>query len=312
MLRHLPAGTPRFAFALILVVSFAGCDDPVAPEDTVATLQIQTELPTIFAPTQTVQLLAVALDATGQTVPGLTISWTSSATAVATVDPATGLLTGVAEGMSTVTASVGSVTATILVTVTATSTSYNVVFQATWSAETHPTDFPASAHFSGLIGGTHDSRVTFWAEGSLASPGIKNMAETGSKSPLSAEFETAVLEDRGGGPLSGGGISPSPGSVELAFDITVEHPVVTLVSMIAPSPDWFVGVAGLVLLDDGVWADEVIVQLLPYDAGTDSGATFTSANEVTDPPAVIARIQVSPLDTSTPMGTFTFTRTANE
>ena len=297
---------------LILAVYFAGCDDPVAPEDTAVTLQIQTELPTILAPIETVQLLAAALDGTGQIVPGLVISWNSSATAVATVDPVTSILTAVSEGMSTVTASVGSVTATILVTVTERSTSYNVVFQSTWSAETHPTDFPTSPHFSGLIGGTHDSDVTFWAEAALASLGIRNMAETGSKGPLSTEVEVAIGAGTAAALLSGGGINPSPAAVELAFDITVEHSLVTLVSMIAPSPDWFVGVHDLVLLEEGVWVEEVVVQLLPYDAGTDSGLTFTSANEATDPPVAVARLQVSPFDASTPLGTFTFTRTADE
>jgi hypothetical protein len=245
-------------------------------------------------------------------VPGLTIAWASSAAAVATVDQAAGLLTAVTEGMSTVTASVGSVTATLSVTVTERSVTYSVVFQSAWSAETHPTDFPSGPHFSGLIGGTHDSSVTFWAEGALASPGIKNMAETGSKSALSNQVNAAIEAGTAATLLSDGGISPSLGVAELAFDITVDHSLVTLVSMVAPSPDWFVGVAGLALLEDGVWADEVVVPLLPYDAGTDSGVTFTSANEVTDPPIGIARIMVSPLDASTPLGTFTFTRSANE
>ena len=31
--------------------------------------------------------------------------------------------------------------------------------------------------------------------------------------------------------------------------VTTDHPRVTLVTMIAPSPDWFVGVSGLSLLD---------------------------------------------------------------
>ena len=309
---RLPACMLSLTCTLILAVYFAGCDDPVAPEDTAVTLQIQTELPTILAPIETVQLLAAALDGTGQIVPGLVISWNSSATAVATVDPVTSILTAVSEGMSTVTASVGSVTATILVTVTERSTSYNVVFQSTWSAETHPTDFPTSPHFSGLIGGTHDSDVTFWAEAALASLGIRNMAETGSKGPLSTEVEVAIGAGTAAALLSGGGINPSPAAVELAFDITVEHSLVTLVSMIAPSPDWFVGVHDLVLLEEGVWVEEVVVQLLPYDAGTDSGLTFTSANEATDPPVAVARLQVSPFDASTPLGTFTFTRTADE
>ncbi len=44
----------------------------------------------------------------------------------------------------------------------------------------------------------------------------------------------------------------------------------------------------------------------------DSGVTFTSANEATDPPIAVSRVHVSPFDTAAPLGTFTFTRTANE
>src|SRR5262245_10923006 len=59
--------------------------------------------------------------------------------------------------------------------------SYTVTFTSTWSASSHPVDFPANAHFSGLIGATHDDRVRFWREGELASAGIQAMAELGSK-----------------------------------------------------------------------------------------------------------------------------------
>src|SRR5687767_6322821 len=61
---------------------------------------------------------------------------------------------------------------------------YRVTFDASWSAETHPTDIPANAHFSGLIGGTHASAATFWQEGAVASEGIRLMAERGRQSPL--------------------------------------------------------------------------------------------------------------------------------
>ena len=89
------------------------------------------------------------------------------------------------------------------------------------------------------------------------------MAETGSKVPLSTEIEAAIGAGTAAALLSGGGINPSPAAVESAFDITVKHSFVTLVSMIAPSPDWFVGVHVLVLLEQGVWVEEVVVQLLP-------------------------------------------------
>jgi len=217
----------------------------------------------------------------------------------------------VAEGTSTITAAVGSVTAAISVTVAEGSATYDVVFESVWSAATHPTDFPSNPHFSGLIGGTHASGVTFWAAGSTTSLGMRDMAERGSKGFLTSEVEAAIQAGSAAALLSGGGISPSPGSVQVAFSITVQHPLLTLVSMIAPSPDWFVGVSGLALFEEGVWADEVVVQLLAYDDGTDSGTTFTSGNAVTDPASAIARLETSPFATSVLMGTFTFTRTGN-
>ena len=53
------------------------------------------------------------------------------------------------------------------------------------------------------------------------------------------------------------------------------------------------------------------MELLPYDAGTDSGDTYTSPNEPTDGPEAIHRIEVEPflIDGVVPaLGTFTFTR----
>ena len=48
---------------------------------------------------------------------------------------------------------------------------YTVTFQSTWSAETHPVDYPSNSHFSGLIGTTHDATVSFWQTGSAGEPG---------------------------------------------------------------------------------------------------------------------------------------------
>src|SRR6184192_2093621 len=39
---------------------------------------------------------------------------------------------------------------------------YQVVFDATWSQATHPTNWPANAHWSGLVGGTHNENVHFF------------------------------------------------------------------------------------------------------------------------------------------------------
>ena len=81
---------------------------------------------------------------------------------------------------------------------------------------------------------------------------------------------------------------------------------------VAPSPDWFVGVDSLDLRDeDGGWSREVIVELYPWDAGTDSGASYASANAPTNPAEPIFLMPAAPpieVDGEVPaFGTFTFT-----
>lgn len=197
-------------------------------------------------------------------------------------------------------------------TVTAPATArYRVTFQAAWSRATHPLDFPSSAHFSPLVGGTHNVSVMFWSEGTRASTGIKDMSERGRTTPLDEEVGVAIASGSAEHLLVGGGIGTSPGSISLEFEISQTYPLVTLVSMIAPSPDWFVGVSALPLFENGRWVDERRIDLVPWDAGTDSGLTFTSADLVTTPAQPISRIVTAPLSPGgrvTPIGTFTFTR----
>lgn len=188
---------------------------------------------------------------------------------------------------------------------------YRVTFNATWSRETHPVDFPSNPHFSPLVGGTHSASVRFWAEGALASAGIQDMAERGRTQPLDQEIEAAIAAGTAQRVFIGDGISRSPDSVVLEFEINQTHPLVTLVTMIAPSPDWFVGVSALALFENGQWVAERRVELIPWDAGTDSGSTFSSPDSVTTPPQPIARILSAPLSPDgrvTPLGTFTFVR----
>ena len=56
----------------------------------------------------------------------------------------------------------------------------------------------------------------------------------------------------------------------LSFEIAVskEFPLVTLVSMLGPSPDWFIGTQGLSMVDaNGAFISQIIYELYPYDAG---------------------------------------------
>jgi hypothetical protein len=178
------------------------------------------------------------------------------------------------------------------------SATYTVSFTSEWKSTDFPTNFPGGPHFSGLIGATHSDQVKFWEPGQLASTGIEQMAETGNKLALLAEVETAKREGSAEFVLSGSGVS-SPGTVSLEFDINETYPLVTLVSMMAPSPDWFVGVRDLELYDGaaGDWKANLSVDLLVYDAGTDDGPRFTSANADAQPPGIVAPLTSDVIDT---------------
>lgn len=208
------------------------------------------------------------------------------------------------------------VLATLLLTASSlaaqTSATYEVTFTSTWSEATHPEGFPSNPHFSPLIGAAHSADVALWGAGETATAGIESMAETGATSPLRAEIDAHANAGRMARVLSGGNIPLSPGSVTMTVDVDDDAPLVTLVTMLAPSPDWFVGVAGLDLRENGAWVAERTVDLLVYDAGTDDGPDYTSPNDDSDPKQPIARIDAAPFvrdGAPAPIGTFKFSRT---
>ena len=97
----------------------------------------------------------------------------------------------------------------------------------------------------------------------------------------------------------------------VTFAASRDCPLVSVVTMIAPSPDWFVGVADLNLLATGEWIDQRVVELLPFDAGTDDGSGYTSPDAPTGSAETIQSIETAPFleaGTVLPLGTFTFTR----
>jgi hypothetical protein len=76
------------------------------------------------------------------------------------------------------------------------------------------------------------------------------------------------------------------------FRADAQHHLLSLVSKIYPSPDWFVGVSDLELcLENGQWIENKEINLYPYDAGTDSGATYTAPDQPTLPLEAIRRIK---------------------
>ena len=158
---------------------------------------------------------------------------------------------------------------------------YDVTFEAVWNRSSHGSrpPFPSGAHFSRVVAAAHLPEVSFWSFGGIATSGIESMAETGSTSALCREIGAEAELGRSSTCMNGAEPSfRSPGSVSLQLKVTDALPRWTLVSMIAPSPDWFVGVSGMPLMEEGCWAERIEVDLIGYDSGTDSGTTFTAGN----------------------------------
>ena len=167
---------------------------------------------------------------------------------------------------------------------------YEVTFKSTWSKTTHPIDFPSNAHFSPFIGGTHKPTVSFWMPGGIASNGIEVMAETGSPATLRGEVQAAIKTGGAKSVIAGNGLGSTPGSVRVRFTVYASHPLISLTSMAAPSPDWFVGLHGVNLIKGSRWIDKAVIAAHIYDAGTDSGTSYKSPDKDQRPKAKIARV----------------------
>jgi len=155
--------------------------------------------------------------------------------------------------------------------------------EITWSSETAPYEFPEDAHLSPLIGATHNSRYVLFRDGYTASAGLELVAENGRASILKAEFAEAMRRGRIGTVVDGPKLDSAPGAMVVEFEAKPEHPALSFVTMIAPSPDWFTGAADVVLLSDGEWIDEIEIPLWAWDSGTDGGATYTARNDDLQP-----------------------------
>ncbi len=166
---------------------------------------------------------------------------------------------------------------------------FELVLNSTWSRATHPIAFPSNPHYSQLVGTNHRSSASLWAPGAQASVGIQRVAEFGSNGSLQSEVNALIASDDAQQWFRLGGIN-SPGTLTTQITVSTEFPELSLATMVAPSPDWFVGVHGLSLMQNGDWIDQVTAPMFVYDAGTDSGSSYNSSNQATLPHAPIARV----------------------
>lgn len=187
---------------------------------------------------------------------------------------------------------------------------YEIIFDSNWSQATHPHSsgsLPSQAHWSPFAIAVHNDEVDFLSMGELASQGIENIAETGNTTVFLQEVTTAITNGNAKEGFQAGDIDTALGSMITSVALTEEFPLLTMLSMIAPSPDWFVAADSMQLFDGTDWVQEVVLDVYAYDAGTDSGVDYASSNSDTNPAEPISSLQgVTPFSAEK-IGTFTVT-----
>uniref|UniRef100_A0A3Q2KS60 Spondin-1 n=1 Tax=Equus caballus TaxID=9796 RepID=A0A3Q2KS60_HORSE len=157
---------------------------------------------------------------------------------------------------------------------------YRLTFYGNWSEKTHPKDYPRRAnHWSAIIGGSHSKNYVLWEYGGYASEGVKQVAELGS--PVKMEEEIRQQSDEVLTVIKAKAQWPAwqPLNVRAApsaeFSVDRTRHLMSFLTMMGPSPDWNVGLSAedLCTKECG-WVQKVVQDLIPWDAGTDSGVTY--------------------------------------
>ncbi|TRY76744.1 hypothetical protein TCAL_08000 [Tigriopus californicus] len=165
---------------------------------------------------------------------------------------------------------------------------YTVTFTTYWDSTTFPKQYPEwrpPAQWSKVVGFSHEEDFHLFQMGQESSEGLKEFAETGQTDNLDKIEDKAIFDGFNAPPIESGA-----GQSQAKIFVDGNHTLVSVISKIVPSPDWFVGLDSLNLCENGRFLDSVTIEADPMDAGTDNGFTFTSPNWPTVPQAVIFRI----------------------
>ena len=171
---------------------------------------------------------------------------------------------------------------------------YTVRFITSWSKRLHPDWYAEGAHFSPMFAWSHRLKNAVFERGGLASDGMEIMAETGA--PPTLESELKDLRQKGF--ILSYGVGKVINALEeesVTITVSKTAPYASMVSMLAPSPDWFVSAHNVKLFDDGQWVERKVLPAVIYDAGTDSGTTFTARDQDTSPAEPISFFPDAPV-----------------
>jgi len=166
---------------------------------------------------------------------------------------------------------------------------YHLTITTLWSHHTFPRQYPEwrpPAQWSKVIGYSHNSEFQLYQVGQPSSVQLQQYVERGSTEGLDWIPQAEPVLDLFLAPP----ISQGEGQTSSTLMVDGNHSMVSFISKIIPSPDWFIGVDSLDLCQNGSWTPLLELEVELLDGGTDNGLTFTSPNYPTLPPGPVHRI----------------------
>jgi Spondin_N len=141
---------------------------------------------------------------------------------------------------------------------------------------------PANAHFTKFIGMVHSKDTFMWKPNTLATLGLERVAEDGYNTTMLNEMKAIISAQKGLSVFLF--LQPDVTATKRdTITVTTNYSLISFASMIAPSPDWFIGVSNFNCIENNKWVNELTIPLKVYDAGTEDGDVFGYNNPVTTP-----------------------------
>mmetsp|Transcript_13031 Transcript_13031/g.38299 ORF Transcript_13031/g.38299 Transcript_13031/m.38299 type:complete len:207 (-) Transcript_13031:12-632(-) len=127
---------------------------------------------------------------------------------------------------------------------------YECTFRNLWTYRRHPTNYPRNAYWKTIFMLAHSEEYQLWSEGELASPGVREVSQTGSIDKLLEEYyeesqnktlfpRWRILEAAKWHTEDGRGKEVE--SDLPVLDVDADHPFVSTLATLKPYPDSFSG-----------------------------------------------------------------------
>jgi len=171
---------------------------------------------------------------------------------------------------------------------------YYCTFRGKWSKERHPNDFPKFPSWSAPVMISHSNGYRMWTGTETATLGVESIAEEGFPTIMTNEFANAGFETLH--MTVGERLYNTTDSQHLPpINVTYDHPFLSSMVKITPSPDWFVGFSDLRMISyvTETFYNRIVIQSYVWDSGTDGGLTYTALDRDLDPQVPVKRFRTN-------------------